>query len=404
MGELVLEGRKLHEESRALRDAEQKAIRAILTPEQQKKFDQALEQRRDRGPGRGAGGLPGPAAGGRAPGRLRVCRAAPREQPRPARSVRQPAAAGPAPRAQPAVRASLEERSGALASDAARRAARSTRRRRATRRTSARRQQRKEAKLLAEASRPLDPWERYRALVDAFEQGIDLAEMADRKVRFAMVVMASLNVGVFALTTRSELSSASGPCRCAAGSARSCSPTRSWPCTSSCRPWTRCARARRRRPARPELVARRGLAPAPPGPRAGAGRRPTTRSAWREVRFDQLHNELALQNHRLAQVNEEKYAALGRLYGGLRVLALLFAGLVRVRGCSRHVLAALLRRTLDALAAGLTRGPPAVPDDLRNARFIFRKHMILRDLCGSVALILRHTLARRTQARHLEGR
>ena len=53
VGELVLEGRKLHEESRTLREAEQKAIRAILTPEQQKKFDQALEQRRDRGPGRG---------------------------------------------------------------------------------------------------------------------------------------------------------------------------------------------------------------------------------------------------------------------------------------------------------------------------------------------------------------
>ena len=67
------------------------------------------------------------------------------------------------------------------------------------------RRRRKEAKLLAEASRSLDPWERYRALVDAFEQAVDLAEMADRKVRFAMVVMASLNIGVFALTTRPEL-------------------------------------------------------------------------------------------------------------------------------------------------------------------------------------------------------
>jgi hypothetical protein len=60
-------------------------------------------------------------------------------------------------------------------------------------------------------------------------------------------------------------------------------------------------------------------------------------SAWREVRFDQLHNELALQNHRLSQVNEEKYAALGRLYGGLRVLALLFGGLVLGAGLSSVV-------------------------------------------------------------------
>ncbi len=62
--------------------------------------------------------------------------------------------------------------------------------------------------------------------------------------------------------------------------------------------------------------------------------------AWREVRFDQLHNELALQNHRLAQVNEEKYRALGRLFGGLRVLALLFAGLV-VFAALTQVVAAL---------------------------------------------------------------
>ena len=56
--------RKLHEESRSLRDAEQKAIRAILTPEQQKKFDQVLEQRRERGPGRGPQDFQGRPPGG----------------------------------------------------------------------------------------------------------------------------------------------------------------------------------------------------------------------------------------------------------------------------------------------------------------------------------------------------
>jgi Spy/CpxP family protein refolding chaperone len=62
VGELVLQGRKLHEENRALRDAEQKAIRAILTPEQQKKFDRFQSQR--RGPG-GAGAPGGPGGPGR---------------------------------------------------------------------------------------------------------------------------------------------------------------------------------------------------------------------------------------------------------------------------------------------------------------------------------------------------
>jgi protein CpxP len=69
VGELVVQGRKLHEESRTLREAEHKAIRAILTKDQQKKFDEVLAQRRDRGPGRGPGDFQGrPPAGPGGPG------------------------------------------------------------------------------------------------------------------------------------------------------------------------------------------------------------------------------------------------------------------------------------------------------------------------------------------------
>ena len=56
--------------------------------------------------------------------------------------------------------------------------------------------------------------------------------------------------------------------------------------------------------------------------------------AWREASFDQLNAELARQGHRIAGVNAEKFAALGRLYGGLRVLALMFGGLVVMVGLS----------------------------------------------------------------------
>jgi hypothetical protein len=198
------------------------------------------------------------------------------------------------------------------------------------------RRRRKEAKLLAEASRSLDPWERYRALVDAFEQAVDLAEMADRKVRFAMVVMASLNIGVFALTTRPELLGLGYlPLRGWLGAfllayavvavyffVQAIDALRPRPATA---PGTtlgapvEASRLRHR-----ERVLAQDVAEYARG--------------WREVRFDQLHNELALQNHRMSQVNEEKYAALGRLYGGLRVLALLFGGLVLFAGLS-HVLA-----------------------------------------------------------------
>jgi Spy/CpxP family protein refolding chaperone len=64
VGELVLQGRKLHEQGQALRQAEQKAIRAILNPEQQRKFDEVLAQRRERGPGRGPEGFRGQPPGG----------------------------------------------------------------------------------------------------------------------------------------------------------------------------------------------------------------------------------------------------------------------------------------------------------------------------------------------------
>ena len=203
----------------------------------------------------------------------------------------------------------------------------------------ARRQQRKDAKLLLEASRPLDPWERYRALVDAFEQGIDLAEMADRKVRFALLVMASLNIAVFALSTRSELLGF-GPFQ-----------LRGWLgayllvyAIVAVYFFVQAVDALRPRAGTPPGAA--------PGPSFEASRLrhlervlsqdiATYAQAWRDVRFDQLHNELALQNHRLAQINEEKYAALGRLYGGLRVLALLLAGLV-VFASAYAVLASLL--------------------------------------------------------------
>ena len=64
---------------------------------------------------------------------------------------------------------------------------------------------RKEAKLLARQARPLDPWERYRTLVDALEEGMDLVELADRKARFALVIMGALNIAFFFLVTRVEL-------------------------------------------------------------------------------------------------------------------------------------------------------------------------------------------------------
>src|SRR5262245_1828215 len=56
----------------------------------------------------------------------------------------------------------------------------------------AERRRRKDAERLLE-SRPLDPWERYRALADHVAHMLDVTELADRKTRFALVILGALN-------------------------------------------------------------------------------------------------------------------------------------------------------------------------------------------------------------------
>jgi Spy/CpxP family protein refolding chaperone len=51
VGELAIEGHRLREQGKALRNAQDKAVRAILTPEQQVKFDAIAAMREEGGPG-----------------------------------------------------------------------------------------------------------------------------------------------------------------------------------------------------------------------------------------------------------------------------------------------------------------------------------------------------------------
>jgi hypothetical protein len=54
-------------------------------------------------------------------------------------------------------------------------------------------------------TRALDPWERYRALVDALDSYSDLSEQGDRKTRFALMIMGLLNAVNFLLVARSDV-------------------------------------------------------------------------------------------------------------------------------------------------------------------------------------------------------
>ncbi len=54
-------------------------------------------------------------------------------------------------------------------------------------------------------TRTLDPWERYRALTDVLDTYSELLEHADRKTRFALIIMGLLNAVNFLLVARSDV-------------------------------------------------------------------------------------------------------------------------------------------------------------------------------------------------------
>jgi len=206
------------------------------------------------------------------------------------------------------------------------------------------RQRKKEAKRQAESVRPLDPWERYRALVDSLEEAQDLVELADRKARFALVIMGALNIAFFFLATRTEI----------------VDYLPSW-----LRPFLgfyllvyagvalfffleaiESLRPRRFRPHVPY--------PGDGGPdHYPEGLRyyedtvlrdlEAYRRAWREVKFGQLNAELAVQNHVMARINLDKFRSLRRLYGGLRVLTILAGGLLAILTLSMLFLRPILK-------------------------------------------------------------
>jgi hypothetical protein len=63
----------------------------------------------------------------------------------------------------------------------------------------------KERRRQLEAARPLDSWERYRALNDATDEAYDLIDISNREARFALIVMGGLNALLFVVATRSDL-------------------------------------------------------------------------------------------------------------------------------------------------------------------------------------------------------
>jgi spore coat protein CotH len=187
----------------------------------------------------------------------------------------------------------------------------------------------RELKRRLDARRALTSWERYRALRDALNEGLELVDLADHKARFAFVILGALNVALYLVASRGELIDR---------------------IPDSLAPWLagslalyglvgvflllQAIEALRPRSLRPQL---------PPDPRIPVEDHPAGiryfhdvlerdvaehLRAWREIRISQLNAELARQTWALARINQLKYRALDRLYLGLKVMTLLGAGLL----------------------------------------------------------------------------
>ena len=186
----------------------------------------------------------------------------------------------------------------------------------------------KALKRLLDGDRPLDAWERNRALNDAIDEAYDQIDINNREARFALILMGGLNAVLVLVATRNELLSAlTARQRTYIGvlaviyaivavyfvleAIESLKPGRFRPKLGT---WS---------PQSPDY---------PQGVRyfEDVVQRDAQSHwrAWQHVRVDQLNAELAVQLHSLCIKTEVKRASLRRLYAGLRVMTLLISALI----------------------------------------------------------------------------
>lgn len=178
-------------------------------------------------------------------------------------------------------------------------------------------------------TRPLDPWERYRALVDVVDDYREQLDSSDKKTRFALIIMGLLNAVNFLLVVRADMF---GPG--ASGIGRWLAVYMAVYAFLSLYFFSQAIEALRPRGAK--FHVHPGALP------AGTPRERRLRSLaqvaeahpedhyafWREAAIGQLSQEVAYQAQALARINVEKYRALERVYRGLVGLTALTAVLV----------------------------------------------------------------------------
>jgi len=178
----------------------------------------------------------------------------------------------------------------------------------------AERRLRREAEKTAE-SNPLEPWERYRALNDLVDHMLDVIEMADRRTRFALLLLGSLNAANLLMVARGDIFGVTlvnaTLVRLYVGSYLGLSLYFLIHAVNALKP-----RARQM-----------GLANEDVG---AVGLRLVDDilkhplddyyQVWRTAPAGAINREMALQVHLLARTTAEKYAALRKVYSGVMIL------------------------------------------------------------------------------------
>jgi hypothetical protein len=184
-----------------------------------------------------------------------------------------------------------------------------------------------------DSNRPPDAWERFRILLESIDQGRRLAEGADHKARYALVLLGVVNAALILLGTRPDFLEGAPPGLLVSLHALlipyiGVGAAALWFAIDCLRPRmlgtghpTQPAEARQAAIGTQPLglltwesIVRRNL--------------DTYRQDWNSVTLGQLNAEMVLIAHALANVNRAKFRAIRRMYLALLVVIALAAVLL----------------------------------------------------------------------------
>ncbi|MBX7117829.1 MAG: hypothetical protein K1X31_02395 [Gemmatimonadaceae bacterium] len=199
--------------------------------------------------------------------------------------------------------------------------------------TKEQRRRERELRRMEEASGPMEPELRYRVLMAVLKMETDFLDLADKKARFALMIMSVLNALALVLVVRGQaLLAAPGTfghaIRFIAGCYFAAMVFYIWQAIEALRP--RGGRGRMAEELPEEISAAdsmRVLFHADIARRE----REQYRALWALLRLDNVTTELSDQLHMVSRINVLKYRALGRLYQGVGVMTILLTlGLLTV--------------------------------------------------------------------------